>query len=449
LKRILLVNPWIEDVAAYDYWLKPLGLLYISAMLRNAGIETLLVDCLDRHDHELRQFTGKTPVDRYFGTGQFYSEVIPKPHCLLEVPRRFKRYGFPVELFRKKIRDTLDVDAVFVTSMMTYWHYGVSECISVIRQEKPGIPVVLGGVYASIMPEHAEQHSGADAVFPGTGVRPVQQALDYIGINKELESNWLDALEPYYGHYQELSYAVVITNTGCPYKCSYCASWKLWDGFSQMQADHAAGIIGNLLQERLIKDIAFFDDALLVGDRFKSLLQILRERGTSSRFHLPNGIHTRLMDKELAALFRDCNFKTINLALESVNENVQRITGEKVSSSDLARAVEFLKDEGFGPKEINVYIIADLPGQSSCDVKRAITLCASLGVVPKINELTPIPGTPLWKDLVASGIIPDGVDPVMLNNSVFPHWWKNGLSLVELQELKDMAHEVKEELLSD
>ena len=33
-KKILLINPWIHDFAAYDFWLKPLGLLYLGGLLR-------------------------------------------------------------------------------------------------------------------------------------------------------------------------------------------------------------------------------------------------------------------------------------------------------------------------------------------------------------------------------------------------------------------------------
>jgi len=29
-KRILLINPWIYDFAAYDLWVKPLGLLSLG-----------------------------------------------------------------------------------------------------------------------------------------------------------------------------------------------------------------------------------------------------------------------------------------------------------------------------------------------------------------------------------------------------------------------------------
>jgi len=46
-KSILLVNPWIHDFAAYDFWMKPLGLLYVGAILRAAGYEVGLLDCLD------------------------------------------------------------------------------------------------------------------------------------------------------------------------------------------------------------------------------------------------------------------------------------------------------------------------------------------------------------------------------------------------------------------
>ncbi len=46
--RILLVNPWIHDFAAYDFWATPLGLLTLGAMLRDHGARVSYVDCLDR-----------------------------------------------------------------------------------------------------------------------------------------------------------------------------------------------------------------------------------------------------------------------------------------------------------------------------------------------------------------------------------------------------------------
>ena len=36
--HILLINPWIHDFAAYDFWAKPMGLLIIAGLLKAHGI---------------------------------------------------------------------------------------------------------------------------------------------------------------------------------------------------------------------------------------------------------------------------------------------------------------------------------------------------------------------------------------------------------------------------
>ena len=47
--KILLINPWIYDFAAYDLWMKPLGLLYIASFLEEFGHDVSLINCMDRH----------------------------------------------------------------------------------------------------------------------------------------------------------------------------------------------------------------------------------------------------------------------------------------------------------------------------------------------------------------------------------------------------------------
>ncbi|MFI5332344.1 MAG: hypothetical protein ACHQ2F_15095, partial [Desulfobaccales bacterium] len=43
----LLINPWIYDFAAYDYFARPLGLLHLAGWLRANGAEVHLLDCLN------------------------------------------------------------------------------------------------------------------------------------------------------------------------------------------------------------------------------------------------------------------------------------------------------------------------------------------------------------------------------------------------------------------
>ena len=94
--NILLVNPWATDFAAYDLWMKPLGLLYAGSFLALRGHNVRLVDCMDRfQDNRGRDISG---VQRKFGTGKFRQEIIEKTACLSQVPRHFNRYGIPVDV---------------------------------------------------------------------------------------------------------------------------------------------------------------------------------------------------------------------------------------------------------------------------------------------------------------------------------------------------------------
>ena len=79
LETVLLVNPFIYDFAAFDCWAKPRGLLRVGEMLINNGFQVELIDCLDRHDHEMHEFSSANtnihiPKDKKFGTGSFFHE---------------------------------------------------------------------------------------------------------------------------------------------------------------------------------------------------------------------------------------------------------------------------------------------------------------------------------------------------------------------------------------
>ena len=47
--RILLVNPWIHDFAAFNLWARPLGLLKVAEYLSAFDAELLFLDCTDSY----------------------------------------------------------------------------------------------------------------------------------------------------------------------------------------------------------------------------------------------------------------------------------------------------------------------------------------------------------------------------------------------------------------
>ena len=104
-----------------------------------------------------------------FGTGRYPKEILPTPPPLQDIPRRYGRYGISPAGVPGATGPAARPDAILVTSLMTYWYPGVVEAIRLARQRFPGTPVILGGIYATLCPDHARRHSGADLVVTGPG----------------------------------------------------------------------------------------------------------------------------------------------------------------------------------------------------------------------------------------------------------------------------------------
>src|SRR4030067_2307981 len=131
---ILLINPWITDFSAYNFWIKPLGLLSIASILRAHGFRVTLIDCLD--------FYSKT---KGYGDGKFFRTKIEKPLSLKAVPKNYCQYGIPEEMLLKRLSLIEEKpDLIGVTSGMTYWYPGVFKLIEITKKFFQGIPIILG-----------------------------------------------------------------------------------------------------------------------------------------------------------------------------------------------------------------------------------------------------------------------------------------------------------------
>ena len=295
-----------------------------------------------------------------YGAGHYRFDEVAKPQILKEVRRKFKRYGIPPGIFIEKLRKSGPVDLVVMTSMMAYWYPGIQAAIGIIREELGDIPVILGGIYATLYHKHASDHSGADFIYRGQVNDALKFAISTFGfrMKKKCEER------PYYEILPcpNTHCAPLLTSTGCPFQCSYCASSILAD-FSQRSPEEVLREVLDF-HEKGVTDFAFYDDALLINSdtHLKPLLRKVIAEGLHVRFHTPNGLHARFIDQELAGLMKQAGFTTIRLSLETINEERQKNSGAKVLSEDVERAVSALWNAGFTKKDVGVYIMYGLPG---------------------------------------------------------------------------------------
>jgi radical SAM superfamily enzyme YgiQ (UPF0313 family) len=443
-KNILLINPWIHDFAAYDFWLKPLGLLYLGGLLRQNGHQVHFIDCLDPYHPAMLKEGRKQPQRHAYGRGKFFREVIPKPDSLKMIPKNYCRYGILPEIFREELKNHQDTDIVLITSMMTYWYTGVFEAIKIIKEVLPKIPIVLGGKYATLCSEHATKYSGADFVISGAGEKPVLQLLqDLFGEEPSFmpDSENLDSL-PYPAFYliRKIDQLPITTSRGCPYHCSYCSSHILNKKFIRRDPVKVADEIEHWQKKFSVSNFSFYDDALLVNpeEMIIPLLNELQRRNLSCQFHCPNGLHLREINQELSDLLFQSGFKTIRFGFETADLTRQRQTGGKVKNEELANGVRYLKKAGYKTDDIGIYLLCGLPNQSAAEVRESIDFVKKCGAKPVLAEYSPIPGTKMWPEAVSASPFDIRHEPLYLNNSLLP-CRSDEFSVAAYTELKGAA----------
>ncbi len=438
-KRVLLIAPYIHDFAAYDLWLKPLGLLYLAAAVQRAGYEVRLVNCLDRlHPAALSVDGAHRSRTDGCGKGKFSYEPIAVPKCLRDVPRRYKRYGIPLEAFRRRLFEGPPPDAIGVGSMMTYWYGGVAESVEVVREIFPDVPVILGGVYATLCPEHAREHIGADTVVEGPGeTKFIEILCRQVGGNdgEEVRS---DSLRPAYHLLGKVDSVSMLTSFGCPFSCAYCASKLLRRGFLQRPVKDVVEEIVWYARDMRMNDIAFYDDALLANpdEHIKPILREIIRRGLQLRLHTPNGLHANMIDTELAALMKAAGFATVRLSVESVHEVRLKDSCAKVTPEGFGAAMSGLFSAGYAPGSIEAYVLMGAPGQRPEEVEETMRFVHENGGVIRLADFSPIPGTEYFNAAVKTYGL-DPMEPLLQNSSVLPHIVPGLLD--QYQELKALA----------
>jgi radical SAM superfamily enzyme YgiQ (UPF0313 family) len=439
--HILLINPWITDFAAYNLWVRPLGLLYLASLLRVNGFRVTLIDCLD---FPIRR--------REYRDGKFYKIKIEKPLPLKSVQRNYSQYGIPVEILLEKFSSLERPDLIAVTSGMTYWYPGVFKLIEISKKFFKDVPIVLGGIYATLCYEHAKEYSGADVVFKGgnewDAIGLISELTDFQlrraphGMHGcpepcEVQGELHEFPYPAFDLYSQLDYICIATSRGCPFHCTYCATPVLAKGFIRRDPFEVAEEIEYWTTRYPIHNIAFYDDALLVepSKHFVPMMTEVIRRGIQCNFHTPNALHIRNMFEDVADILFQSGFRTIRLGFETSNEKMQIETGGKVDNREFQDAFRKLRGVGYSDKEIGVYIIAGLPGQRVGEVEESIAFVRETGARPILVEYSPIPHTPMFEKAKQMSSF-DLDEPLFHNNSILPCRWE-GFTLEDLKRLKD------------
>lgn len=423
-EHILLVNPYIEDFSAYDHFSRPLG-LYTLAGLLSPYADISLINVLQRP---------RCSRPRPDGTGPWLSRPIPVPAALRDIPRTYKRYGIPEQEFLERLAGLpRRPDVIMLGSGMTYWYSAIDTTVELIQQVWQNVPIILGGIYACLLPEHASLRPGISHSIPFQEPARVLQALSVLWDSSLHSPDWLP---PRYDLEEESFYYPVLTSQGCVFHCSYCAGHGL-SRFRQYPASAIADLIIRLGRQGSIRRFAFYDDALLYQSEqhLDLILQAIIQADAGLEFFTPNGLHVRFLNLRTARLMKEAGVRQIRLSLESADPAFMLREGDKAGRAEFLQALEILQTVGYRREDIQVYTLANVPGQDPRSIEMTMQWIWEAGALPYLAFYSPIPGTP---DFVRASRLTDLSDPLFHNDTVY--LYRSGFDSGYYQHLRSLQN---------
>ncbi|MEW6079149.1 MAG: radical SAM protein [Thermodesulfobacteriota bacterium] len=415
IRRVMLIFPPMYDVKVLDTMVcPPMGIASLAAFIRDR-VEVRLLDCV------AEAWTQKEAVT---------PEV--------------ERVGLTDDQIIERIRawqpDLVGLSCVFSNQI---------GCVARLsRRIKNDIGrevlVVTGGTHPSFLPEKTLADTDVDIVVLGEGelgLRDIIESRDSGGNLAAIDgiayrdgdrivvhprTTWIEDLDtlpfpardllplekyfqarmPMAYHWRKTRNVPIISSRGCPNRCAFCSSWRHWGGrFRKRSAENVLAEIKHLKEAYGIQELKWQDDNLTADKkRAVEIFSKMVERGLAMPWNTPNGIAIWTLDEDLIRLMKQSGCYEISLAVESGDpETFERFVG-KPFALDKAREVARLARKH---RIATVgYFILGFPGEPFAQIERSMKFALDL----KIDYLSPfiyipIPGSRLWDECLAGGLI--------------------------------------------
>lgn len=246
------------------------------------------------------------------------------PIGLLKLASLYRSQGHNIELVRGNVKPEMIPDEINVTSLFTYWSRYVNESVRFYKGLFPDAYVTVGGVYATLMPEHCREYTGCDNVFVGQNLLAdrCKPAYDLVNVD----------------------YQIIHGMRGCPNTCSFCGIWRIENESYKTADDIESEICSNKL--------IFYDNNMLANPNIINILTMLANKLHNERVlkcECQSGFDGRILEKhpEYALLLKKARFENIRLAWDFKYESYHQVENW----------INILEDAGYHRKDIFIFMI--------------------------------------------------------------------------------------------
>lgn len=307
----------------------------------------------------------------------------------------------------QEVLEGYDLVAFSTFTAMAYECYELAD-----RHRAAGIPVVLGGLHATLVPEEARQHF--DAVCVGEGENLWPQIIEDANAGK---------LQPFYRQKEGEVYDIkrtpvprfdlfdikkynrltVQTSRGCPLDCEFCAASKIYGRYRIKPVDQVMSEIDAILEIWRDPFIEFADDNTFVNKRWsKEFMRRLQEREV--RWFTETDV-SAADDLELIDLMAESGCQQVLVGLESTRKTsldlIDRANWKRKRRDSYERFIDEVQSRGV---TVNGCFILGLDSDTPEVFEEIADFVKSTGLLEsQVTVLTPFPGTRLYDRLKSEG----------------------------------------------
>jgi len=217
-------------------------------------------------------------------------------------------------------------DEVWISSLFTYWSKHVTESSDYYRKLFPHARQLIGGIYATLMPEKVRETTGAE-VFQGV----CSEADDWCRRNG-LDYSLLD---------HQVDFQIVHGMRGCFRKCEFCGVWQL---------EPSEEFFDSFVDRIDRNHVVFYDNNFLRNPRIKEILTKLeakRVNGRIVRCESQSGFDGRILTPEIAILLNRARFMNPRIAWD----------GSFSHHEQIRKQIGMLENAGYKSKDVYVFMI--------------------------------------------------------------------------------------------
>jgi len=317
--------------------------------------------------------------------------------------------------------------------------------VSKLVKENSNIPVVWGGVHASLLPKQTLENKYVDFVIVGEGEESLLQLINSLKDKKPLENikglgykkngeifinpprDFIDLNKiekiPYKlidieNYISQKSFATgkparniaFYTSRGCPHRCGFCYNQEFnkrcWRGKS---AERVFSEIKELIEKYRVNAFEIEDDEFFVDtERARKICELIIKENLNIEIFSScrvNYIVNNMSDDYLDLIYR-AGFRTLSFGVESGSERILDLIHKDITVDQVFETIKRLKRAGINSK---YYFMAGFPSETIEDLYKTTDLIREMKKldpqirIPAWRVFTPYPGTDLYDLAIKEG----------------------------------------------